>query len=197
MDRQPSRNLPRPVRFHQEHTRGRWFGAIWTPITVSANCPNGQERGNVVVTIGGHIDYTVLTMAPGDGSEDRKAVCANRQNIGFQFTACSTHMSFNRTIANQQTDGAFDWWTTNYDTWFNIFAGDFNVNHTSSTATNQWFFTHDEMHLLAEPVTYNPGQEKIDFVFADRRKFFKYQHAPCNNYPSWSDHRYCFGQFVV
>jgi hypothetical protein len=136
-------------------------------------------------------------MLPYDGVERRYAVCNKYDGLFMIYTGCSVHLSPSRPTAAQQLAFAFDWWVDVHTTpW--VFGGDFNQVYDyggSPAPTAEWYFTHEEIHLPTPTITWNPGSEKIDYIYGDRGAFDDGPYNSCYN-TSLSDHRYCLGRFL-
>ena len=179
-------------------------------------CPSNGPRGSAFFAIGTATGANIVHhLEPTQGEEARWAICRKIISTGTTWTACAAHFASNRHLAEKQADLAWDWWAdVNTTPW--VFGGDFNQEFgtdglsgnggdtNSTSATARWAYVFAEIHLRypvnvpSLPVTYNPTEDKIDFVFA---AYSHFSTGPlvdyCNNYTAYSDHRYCRGRINV
>jgi hypothetical protein len=162
-----------------------------------SQCGN-SARGNAVFAIGNYVVGYAFTLLPyeTDGTpEARVQVCERMQSIGFNYDACSTHLSNSSSTAQDQATYSFNNQTALSGSTFTIVGGDFNQVYPTPGLSSYWF-TAVEMHLLWKPNTRAslPGS-KIDYLFSWRpRAAQSAVQSPVLS--PYSDHRYCIGHFT-
>jgi hypothetical protein len=158
----------------------------------------GSARGNAVFAIGNYVVGYAFVLLPYETDatpETRVQVCERMQSIGFNYDACSTHLSNSSSTAQAQATYSYNNQVALSGSTFVIVGGDFNQVYPTTGLSSYWF-TAVEMHLLSTPNTRAslPGS-KIDYLFSWRPRAAQGAvQSPV--FSPYSDHRYCIGHFT-